>query len=92
MNDEPTLIVMRLTNMYKVHPRQDESKVCSKCDERVGIYPSGQAALKANPDIKIVCINCANIIIEKDNIPIMWQPAASVQDLSQEIKESVKKE
>jgi hypothetical protein len=53
------LVVMRLTDMHRVHPEQDNSHVCAKCGEQVGIYPSGQAVLKARAnDIRILCSHC----------------------------------
>jgi hypothetical protein len=52
------LIVMRLADMHRVHPQQDNSRVCLKCGERVGIYPSGQAALRHNPSLDIICSHC----------------------------------
>jgi hypothetical protein len=53
------LIVMRLADMYLVHPQQDNSRVCSQCGEAVGIYPSGQAILARHPDTVITCSVCA---------------------------------
>jgi hypothetical protein len=53
------LVAMRLANMARVHPAQDNSRACSKCGRQVGIYPSGQRALRHNPKIKIVCEVCA---------------------------------
>jgi hypothetical protein len=52
------LIVMRLANMHRVHPRQDNSRVCATCGEQVGIYPSGQAMLAADPSIRLICDVC----------------------------------
>jgi len=52
------LIVMRLANMHRVHPRQDNSRVCAACSEQVGIYPSGQALLRRDPTIRIICDVC----------------------------------
>jgi hypothetical protein len=57
MNDR-FLIVMRHADMIRVHPMQDNSRFCSRCDARVGIYPSGQAALKRDPTLQIVCSVC----------------------------------
>jgi hypothetical protein len=54
-----TLVVMRLADMGRVHPGQDNSRVCSKCGERVGIYPSGQRALRNFPAMPVVCFVCA---------------------------------
>ena len=51
------LITMRLTDMHRVHPDQITGK-CADCGHTVGIYPSGQNALKEYPDLKIVCQVC----------------------------------
>lgn len=53
------LVVMRLADMHRVHPQQDESRVCASCQHRVGIYPSGQAVLKKDPSTEILCSVCA---------------------------------
>jgi hypothetical protein len=52
------LIVMRHDDMPRVHPNQDNTRTCSVCKARVGIYPSGQAALKRDPTLKIICTVC----------------------------------
>jgi hypothetical protein len=54
----PDLIVMRLANMHRVHPRQDNTRVCGLCNEQVGIYPSGQRALREYEGLRIVCDEC----------------------------------
>jgi DNA-directed RNA polymerase subunit M/transcription elongation factor TFIIS len=54
----PELIVMRLANMHRVHPDQDNSKVCNFCKHQVGIYPSGQKILKDEPRTIIRCVIC----------------------------------
>ncbi len=53
------LVVMRLEDMFRVHPQMDSSHVCSKCLEPVGIYPYGQKLLKRYKDLKIVCNICS---------------------------------
>lgn len=53
------LLVMRLKDMRRVHPQQDNSRRCSRCQHRVGIYPSGQAVLEQDPTIEIICQVCA---------------------------------
>lgn len=45
MRQEKILICMRLANMHRVHPQQVEDK-CRRCGEVIGIYPSGQLAMK----------------------------------------------
>ena len=52
------LLVMRLADMRLVHPQQDNTKVCSECGYQVGIYPSGQAALRRDPMLTVVCQVC----------------------------------
>ena len=60
MTDAPsTLLVMRLADMVRVHPQQDNSRTCDRCGEQVGIYPSGQEVLRKNPSTEIVCSVCA---------------------------------
>jgi hypothetical protein len=53
------LVVMRLADMLLVHPQQDNSRVCSRCGDQVGIYPSGQDILARHPDTIITCSACA---------------------------------
>lgn len=53
----PILIVMRLADMVRVHPRQITGR-CERCGETVAIYPSGQNAMKQIPDLEIVCEKC----------------------------------
>ena len=54
------LICMRLTDMKRVHPKMDTTHRCSKCGERVGVYPSGQRVLAAFGEdaISVVCNAC----------------------------------
>jgi hypothetical protein len=52
------LIVMRLADMQRRHPGQDNSRFCPQCKHRVGIYPSGQAALKRDSTLTIRCQVC----------------------------------
>jgi hypothetical protein len=58
MSDSPVLIVMRLADMQRRHPAQDNSRFCPQCKHRVGIYPSGQGALKRDPTLTIRCQVC----------------------------------
>lgn len=60
MSEEIKLVVMRLKDMWKVHPDQDSSRVCSKCGEPVGIYPTGQRSLRNFPEMAIICHVCAS--------------------------------
>ena len=50
---------MRLADMARMHPAQDDTQVCSKCGHAVGIYPSGQAALRKWPGMRVICVQCA---------------------------------
>ncbi|MET3995059.1 hypothetical protein ABID65_006725 [Bradyrhizobium sp. S3.9.2] len=51
------LIVMRLADMKRVHPKQIEA-TCSACGHVVGVYPSGQRIMAQYPEIKLVCQVC----------------------------------
>jgi hypothetical protein len=59
MKAQPTILVaMRLADMRVVHPAQDNTRSCDQCRQVVGIYPSGQKALKRWPAMKIRCARC----------------------------------
>jgi hypothetical protein len=72
--------------MVKMHPQQDDTHKCSKCGHPVGIYPSGQRALKRWPNIAIMCAPCMRI----ETLPTdAYVPAAETQDeFTQEIRDS----
>jgi hypothetical protein len=53
-----TLVVMQLADMRRVHPKQDNSRVCNTCGKQVGIYPSGQRMLALKPDMLLLCNRC----------------------------------
>jgi len=78
------LIVMRLVDMHRNHPAQDNSHACSKCGSVVGIYPSGQRALRDNPGLPIICIRCAT----KEPPPDGMRPAGSIEEVIQEMRDS----
>lgn len=80
---EIVLVAMRLAEMTRMHPRQSNEHQCSKCGERVGIYPSGQAAIADNPRIKIICSRCAEAEPVAEN-----EPAGSWDEIAQEAKDS----
>jgi hypothetical protein len=77
------LVAMRLIDMHRVHPHQDNTRVCSRCGERVGVYPSGQQALRHNRKIKIICVVCVSEE-ESDDL----RPAASPAEIIQEARDS----
>lgn len=53
------LVCMRLADMHRVHPDQDNTRACDRCGHTVGIYPSGQRMLRKIPTLKIVCVVCS---------------------------------
>jgi hypothetical protein len=59
MKTPDALVTMRLSDMTRMHPAQDDSHVCAECGRAVGLYPSGQAALRKFPTMKIICAVCA---------------------------------
>lgn len=80
------LVVMRLVDMHKMHPLQDSSKLCDLCGAPVGIYPSGQAAIRADPTIEIVCSVCALKAFERFEDTAI--PAGDPGTIAQEIRDS----
>jgi hypothetical protein len=79
------LVCNRLTDMTQIHPRQDDTHKCGKCEHPVGIYPSGQKALKRWPKMVIRCVRCAMIDTLPTDINI---PAASREEILQEVRDS----
>jgi hypothetical protein len=53
----PILIVMRLVDMARVHPHQITGH-CARCGHEVGIFPSGQQAMREHLGIEVVCHRC----------------------------------
>jgi hypothetical protein len=85
MSQEPaSLICMPLGEMHKRHPDQIH-RTCSNCGVLVGIYPSGQKAIKAYPQMKIICINCATDKIDPTD---EFRPAGPIEEIKREIGES----
>ena len=82
------LVANRLAQMFRVHPQQDNSKVCSECKERVGVYPTGQRALKKNPNITIICSVCAMKEHDAGERPTEIRPAGSWSEVLQEMRDS----
>jgi hypothetical protein len=81
------LVAMRLKDMWKMHPDQDNSRVCSRCGETVGVYPTGQRALEANPGAKIICAVCANPQPGDKS-----QPAGSWDEIKREMRDSMRRQ
>jgi hypothetical protein len=79
------LVVMRLDDMDRRHPSQDNSRVCSKCGAQVGIYPSGQKVLKNDPSYVIICSHCVDM--STNNINVHLAPGSL-----EEAFESIRKE
>lgn len=81
------LVVMRLEDMYRVHPRQKTYK-CHTCGHDVGIYPSGQDAIARNKDIVVLCQVCIKALRIKhgDRIDVVSP------EVFKEIRESKPKE
>lgn len=78
------LIAMRLIDMRRMHPSQDNSHRCVQCDAPVGVYPSGQRALRDDPELEILCSRCA-----KPGIGDIQMPAArSLEEIVQESRDS----
>jgi hypothetical protein len=80
------LVTMRLMDMTWIHPQQDNSRVCANCGHQLGIYPSGQAALRKNPGLTVVCTLCAFSGAKPDDINLS---AGSLAEIRQEARDSV---
>jgi nitrate/TMAO reductase-like tetraheme cytochrome c subunit len=80
LDKRPVLYVMHLQDMHNVHPQQDNSQFCDRCHERVGIYPSGQKAIKeyGRENVEVVCSRC--------EMPDMSTPAPGALE---EVAESI---
>jgi hypothetical protein len=85
MRGEAHLICMRLQDMMRQHPGQDNSKTCSLCGARVGIYPTGQAQLRKFRDVKIVCHVCAL----NEEQPYVVSTAGTAAEHAREMMESI---
>lgn len=79
------LVVMRLADMHKVHPQQ-VTRICKFCGDKVGVYPSGQKALRLNPGpVEIICQVCA---AKKHDAGDVSRPAGSIGEILQEMRDS----
>jgi hypothetical protein len=59
MKKPDALVTMRIADMTKMHPAQDDTHTCAECGHPVGIYPSGMAALRKWPKMQVLCVHCA---------------------------------
>lgn len=86
MNRYDALIVMRLADMLRGRPAQDNSRLCSFCGEPVGISPFGQKALREYPKAEIMCIVCAEkpVAVKRD----INRLAAPFAEIAQEVRDS----
>jgi hypothetical protein len=80
------LVTMRLADMARMHPGQDDSHECAECGHPVGVYPSGQAALRRYPRMKVICSICA---FSRPGHEIENMAAADFDTLMAEIRDSV---
>ena len=81
------LVTMRIADMTRMHPAQDDTHVCGECGHPVGIYPSGQAALRKWPEMKVLCAHCA--IKTRPPMEIETVLAAELGVIVQESRDSV---
>lgn len=80
------MVTMRIADMTRMHPAQDESHVCASCGHAVAIYPSGQGALRKWPEMKVICSVCA---CKRPPGEIENMPAADFDTLMAEHRDSV---
>jgi hypothetical protein len=88
MTSKPdALVTMRIADMTRMHPAQDDTHVCAECGHAVGLYPSGQAALRRWPRMKIICAPCA---CKRDPGEIENVAAADFDTIMAESRDSLK--
>lgn len=75
----------RLADMTMMHPDQVEME-CHNCHHKIGVYPSGQRALKRWPKMKPICINC--VMLDRSLVQEFRPAAVSIDELLQETRES----
>lgn len=85
MTEPSALVCTRLMSMRRMHPAQDNSHACSRCGERVGVYPSGMRALQANPGMEIICMPCAMAEMKPADI---IRPAGPIGEIIKEGRDS----
>ena len=78
---------MRLADMTRMHPAQDDTHVCGECGAPVGIYPSGLRALRKWPRMKVICAICA---VKRPAELIETMPAADFDTIMAESRDSIK--
>lgn len=83
MNGAATLICTRLEDMTLNHPDQTH-ELCSKCQHAVGVYPTGQRAMRDYPDMVIVCSACVDPFEEG----ITTYSVGSIEEIVKEKNES----
>jgi hypothetical protein len=87
MKTPDALVTMRIADMTRMHPAQDDSHACAECGHACALYPSGQAALRKWPTMKVICAHCA---CKRAPGEIENMPAADFDTIMQEGRESVK--
>lgn len=85
MKKPDALVTMRIADMTRMHPAQDDTHVCGECGVPVGIYPSGLSALRKWPAMKVICSICA---FKRPPHEIENMPAADFETIMQESHDS----
>lgn len=85
MEDPTELICTRLIDMKVMHPDQ-VTLTCHECGLPVGVYPSGQKALKRYPKMEITCAKCAEMTPQR--LVEDAFPAGSIEEIIQETRDS----
>lgn len=78
------LVTMRLAEMRRIHPSQDNTRLCALCRSRVGVYPTGQRALLRDPELRIMCHRCYT----PSDAAVENVPAGSLDEIMQEARDS----
>ena len=85
MKEQEILICGRDTDRMII-PGSALDQHCSKCGVRVMIAPSGQERLKRNPEMQVMCLQCAMPLIQDtDKLELASSPETTVDELSKAV-------
>lgn len=78
------LVCTRLADMTIMHPHQLET-ICANCHHTVGVYPTGQRAMKRWPKMRVICVQCCLLDRALTND---YRSAGTPEEIAQEHAES----
>jgi IMP cyclohydrolase len=89
MLPEELILVCALADSELTVAGSSFDRMCSRCNSRVMVSPSGQQRVRDNPHIEIVCIRCLSTIKPPADSKVMMSPETT-EDLIAELKKTVR--